>query len=78
MLDVAPGRGDATLLGMIVGHPRRRLAGAEAVLGLERGGDVLNVGMMLPPVVVGLFVFLLALAPGSSGISGPVSTRRPR
>lgn len=68
--------GAATLLALVAGVPlgyalaRRRFVGHTLVLGL------VNTGMGLPPVVVGLFVWLLLTRSGPLGSLDLIYTRR--
>ena len=60
----------ATVLGMLVGIPVGAWLGLKRFWGWGAAASLLNVGMMLPPVVVGLFVFLLL---SRQGLLGPLS-----
>ncbi len=62
--------GLATLLGMIVGIPLGAWLAMKKFWGWSAAATVLNVGLMLPPVVVGLFVFLLLSRQGPLGSLG--------
>jgi tungstate transport system permease protein len=59
--------GMATILGMIVGIPLGSWLALKRFWGWGAAATVLNVGLMLPPVVVGLFVFLLLSRQGPLG-----------
>lgn len=59
--------GIATLLGMIVGIPLGTWLALKKFRGWGTAATLLNVGMMLPPVAVGLFVFLLLSRQGPFG-----------
>lgn len=59
--------GVATILGMIVGIPLGTWLALKRFWGWGTAATVLNVGLMLPPVVVGLFVFLLLSRQGPFG-----------
>lgn len=59
--------GVATVLGMIVGVPLGTWLALKKFRGWGIAATVLNVGMMLPPVAVGLFVFLLFSRQGPLG-----------
>src|SRR3972149_3036123 len=59
--------GTATLLGMVVGIPVGAWLALRRFWGWGAAATVLNVGLMLPPVVVGLFVFLLLSRQGPLG-----------
>lgn len=59
--------GTATLLGMVVGIPIGSWLALRRFWGWGAAATVLNVGLMLPPVVVGLFVFLLLSRQGPLG-----------
>ena len=59
--------GTATLFGMIVGIPIGSWLALKRFWGWGAAATVLNVGLMLPPVVVGLFVFLLLSRQGPFG-----------
>ncbi|OFW61513.1 MAG: hypothetical protein A2133_12615 [Actinobacteria bacterium RBG_16_64_13] len=59
--------GIATVLGMIVGIPVGAWLALKRFWGWSAAATVLNVGLMLPPVVVGLFVFLLLSRQGPLG-----------
>ena len=62
--------GLATVLGMVVGIPLGTWLGIRKFRGWGAAATVLNVGMMLPPVAVGLFVFLLLSRQGLLGSLG--------
>lgn len=62
--------GTATLLGMAVGIPIGAWLALKRFWGWGAAATVLNVGLMLPPVVVGLFVFLLLSRQGPLGSLG--------
>ena len=62
--------GTATLLGMVVGIPVGAWLALRRFWGWGAAATVLNVGLMLPPVVVGLFVFLLLSRQGPLGSLG--------
>lgn len=59
--------GTATIFGMIVGIPLGSWLALRHFWGWGAAATVLNVGLMLPPVVVGLFVFLLLSRQGPLG-----------
>ena len=59
--------GIATVLGMIVGIPLGTWLALKKFRGWGTAATLLNVGMMLPPVAVGLFVFLLLSRQGPFG-----------
>ncbi len=59
--------GTATILGMIVGIPLGSWLALKRFWGWGAAATVLNVGLMLPPVVIGLFVFLLLSRQGPLG-----------
>ena len=59
--------GTATIFGMIVGIPIGSWLAMRRFWGWGAAATVLNVGLMLPPVVVGLFVFLLLSRQGPLG-----------
>ena len=59
--------GTATIFGMIVGIPIGTWLAIRRFWGWGAAATVLNVGLMLPPVVVGLFVFLLLSRQGPLG-----------
>ncbi len=59
--------GTATILGMIVGIPLGSWLALKRFWGWGTAATVLNVGLMLPPVVIGLFVFLLLSRQGPLG-----------
>ena len=59
--------GIATILGMIVGIPLGAWLGLKRFWGWGTAATLLNVGLMLPPVAVGLFVFLLLSRQGPLG-----------
>jgi tungstate transport system permease protein len=62
--------GIATLFGMGVGIPIGAWLALRRFWGWGAAATVLNVGLMLPPVVVGLFVFLLLSRQGPLGSLG--------
>jgi tungstate transport system permease protein len=62
--------GTATLIGMAVGIPIGTWLALRRFWGWGAAATVLNVGLMLPPVVVGLFVFLLLSRQGPLGSLG--------
>jgi tungstate transport system permease protein len=66
--------GTATILGMIVGIPLGSWLALKRFWGWGAAATVLNVGLMLPPVVVGLFVFLLLSRQGPLGSAGLLYT----
>jgi tungstate transport system permease protein len=66
--------GAATILGMIVGIPLGAWLALRRFWGWGAAAAVLNVGLMLPPVVVGLFVFLLLSRQGPLGTFGLLYT----
>jgi tungstate transport system permease protein len=59
--------GTATIFGMLVGIPIGTWLAIRRFWGWGAAATVLNVGLMLPPVVVGLFVFLLLSRQGPFG-----------
>jgi len=59
--------GIATILGMIVGIPLGTWLAMKKFRGWGTAATLLNVGMMLPPVAVGLFVFMLLSRQGPFG-----------
>ncbi|MBC7293784.1 MAG: ABC transporter permease, partial [Thermoleophilia bacterium] len=59
--------GLATLAGLIVGIPLGTWLGLKRFAGWGLAATILNVGLMLPPVVVGLFVFMLLSRQGPFG-----------
>jgi tungstate transport system permease protein len=59
--------GVATIFGIIVGIPIGSWLALRRFWGWGAAATVLNVGLMLPPVVVGLFVFLLFSRQGPFG-----------
>ncbi len=59
--------GIATILGMVVGIPLGAWLGMKRFWGWGGAATLLNVGMMLPPVAVGLLVFLLLSRQGPLG-----------
>ncbi len=59
--------GSATLIGMVVGVPLGTWLALRRFWGWAAAATVLNVGLTLPPVVVGLFVFLLLSRQGPLG-----------
>ena len=59
--------GTATIAGMVVGIPIGSWLALRKFWGWGAAATVLNVGLMLPPVVVGLFVFLLLSRQGPLG-----------
>jgi tungstate transport system permease protein len=62
--------GTATLAGMVLGIPVGSWLALRRFWGWGAAATVLNVGLMLPPVVVGLFVFLLLSRQGPLGSLG--------
>jgi tungstate transport system permease protein len=62
--------GIATIIGMIVGIPLGAWLGLKRFRGWGTAATLLNVGMMLPPVAVGLLVFLLLSRTGLLGSLG--------
>lgn len=62
--------GTATIFGMVVGIPLGAWLALRRFWGWGTAATVLNVGLMLPPVVVGLFVFLLLSRQGPLGSLG--------
>ena len=62
--------GTATLFGIVVGIPLGARLALRRFWGWGAAATVLNVGLMLPPVVVGLFVFLLLSRQGPLGSLG--------
>ncbi len=67
--------GIATLLGMVVGIPLGTYLGLKRFWGWGVAATMLNVGLMLPPVVVGLFVFMLLSRQGPLGSLGLLYSR---
>ncbi len=59
--------GTATIIGMVVGIPIGAWLAMKKFWGWGAAATILNVGLMLPPVVVGLFVFLLLSRQGPLG-----------
>jgi len=59
--------GIATILGMLVGIPLGTLLALKKFRGWGSAATLLNVGMMLPPVAIGLLVFLLLSRQGPFG-----------
>ncbi len=59
--------GTATIFGMVIGIPLGAWLGIKRVRGWGVAATILNVGLMLPPVVIGLFVFLLLSRQGPLG-----------
>lgn len=59
--------GVATALGMVVGVPLGAWLGMRKFPGWGVAATLVNVGMMLPPVAVGLFVFMLLCRQGLFG-----------
>jgi tungstate transport system permease protein len=59
--------GTATILGMLVGIPLGTWLAFRRFWGWGAAATILNVGLMLPPVVVGLFIFLLLSRQGPLG-----------
>lgn len=66
--------GTATVFGMLVGIPLGAWLALKRFWGWGAAAAVLNVGLMLPPVVVGLFVFLLLSRQGPLGSFGLLYT----
>jgi tungstate transport system permease protein len=66
--------GTATILGMVVGIPIGSWLALKKFWGWGAAATVLNVGLMLPPVVVGLFVFLFLSRQGPLGSLGLLYT----
>ena len=66
--------GTATVFGMIVGIPIGSWLALKRFWGWGAAATVLNVGLMLPPVVVGLFVFILLSRQGPFGSLGLLYT----
>jgi tungstate transport system permease protein len=66
--------GTATIFGMVVGIPLGSWLGIKRFWGWGAAAAILNVGLMLPPVVVGLFVFLLLSRQGLLGSLGLLYT----
>ena len=62
--------GTATIFGMIVGIPIGAWLALKRFWGWGMAATILNVGLMLPPVVVGLFVFMLLSRQGPLGSLG--------
>ena len=62
--------GTATLAGMVLGIPIGSWLALRHFWGWSAAATVLNLGLMLPPVVVGLFVFLLLSRQGPLGSLG--------
>lgn len=67
--------GISTILGMIVGIPIGTWLAMKKFWGWGTAATVLNVGMMLPPVAIGLFVFLLLSRQGPLGSLGLLYSR---
>lgn len=59
--------GSATVAGMVVGIPLGTWLALRRFWGWAAAATILNVGLTLPPVVVGLFVFLLLSRQGPLG-----------
>lgn len=59
--------GTATIFGMLVGIPLGAWLALKRFWGWGAAATILNVGLMLPPVVIGLFVFLLLSRQGPFG-----------
>lgn len=59
--------GTATILGMLVGVPLGAWLALKRFRGWSTAATLLNVGLALPPVAVGLFVFLLLSRQGPLG-----------
>lgn len=59
--------GIATILGLVIGIPIGAWLALKRFWGWGAAAAILNVGLMLPPVVVGLFVFLLMSRQGPLG-----------
>jgi tungstate transport system permease protein len=66
--------GTATIFGMIIGIPLGSWLALRRFWGWGAAAAVLNVGLMLPPVVVGLFVFLFLSRQGPLGSLGLLYT----
>jgi tungstate transport system permease protein len=66
--------GIATVLGMIIGIPVGAYLGLKRFWGWGTAAAILNVGLMMPPVVVGLLVFLLLSRQGLLGSLGLLYT----
>lgn len=62
--------GTATLAGMVIGIPIGSWLALRRFGGWGAAATVLNLGLMVPPVVVGLFVFLLLSRQGLLGSLG--------
>lgn len=67
--------GIATFIGMVVGIPLGAYLGLKRFWGWGAAATILNVGLMLPPVVVGLFVFMLLSRQGPLGGLGLLYSR---
>lgn len=59
--------GIATIAGMVIGIPIGAWLALKRFWGWGAAAAILNVGLMLPPVVIGLFVFLLLSRQGPLG-----------
>lgn len=66
--------GLATIFGLIVGIPLGSWLALKKFWGWSTAATILNVGLMLPPVAVGLFVFLLLSRQGPLGSLGLLYT----
>ena len=66
--------GTATIIGMVVGIPLGSWLALKKFWGWGAAATVLNVGLVLPPVGVGLFVFLLLSRQGPMGSFGLLYT----
>ncbi|MCL5735837.1 MAG: ABC transporter permease [Actinobacteria bacterium] len=66
--------GTATIFGMIVGIPVGAWLAIRKFWGWGAAATVLNLGLMLPPVVVGLFVFMMLSRQGPFGSFGLLYT----
>lgn len=62
--------GVATLIGLVIGIPLGTLLGLKRFRGWTAAAAVVNTGLLLPPVVVGLFVYMLLSREGPLGSLG--------
>jgi tungstate transport system permease protein len=67
--------GIATVIGLIIGIPVGACLGLKKFWGWGAAAAILNTGLMLPPVVVGLFVFMLLSRQGPLGSMGLLYSR---
>ena len=68
----------ATAIACAIGLPLGAVVGAFSFPGRAVAAVILNSLMGLPPVVVGLFVYLMLSASGPLGVLGVCSIPRPR